>query len=77
MLKSWLMTLTSTFTHTTQQVEDESRHGDLASMHDLLKRVQKLYKILQEKAEVADPDVMIALGKVLAFFQDNLLVPVR
>jgi hypothetical protein len=37
-------------------------------MHDLLKRVQKLYKILREKAEVADPDVMVALGKVLAFF---------
>jgi len=37
-------------------------------MHDLLKRVQKLFKILHEKAEVADPEVMVALGKVLAFF---------
>lgn len=49
-------------------VEDESRRGDLTSMHNLLRRVQKLYKILREKAEVADPDVMVALGKVLAFF---------
>lgn len=37
-------------------------------MQEQLKRVQKLYKILTEKAEVADLDVMRALGRVLAFF---------
>lgn len=41
-------------------------------MGEQLRRVQYAYKCLREKAEVADPKILTALGRVLAHFLERI-----
>lgn len=60
------------FTHAIEQVEDSTRHGEVIAMGEQLRRVQYAYKCLREKAEVADPKILTALGRVLAHFLERI-----